>query len=112
MKKTYLFLTILGFIIPGIFLAKVSIETGNILFYTKPMETINAMFANDIVTGFILDLLIVVTLFLVWSFREAKKYKMKNLWAIWIFTFLFGLASGLPLFLYFREDKMNKQKAA
>lgn len=110
MKRTYLLLTIIGWILPNIFVAKVSIATGNILLWTKPLETINGMFANDISTAFMLDLFFVVILFMIWTYRQVKKYQMKNLWAYWLFTFGFGIASGLPLFLYYRESYLNKDE--
>jgi EamA domain-containing membrane protein RarD len=67
------------------------------------------MFANDISTAFVLDLLFVVFLFIIWTHSEAKKHQMKHVWLIWIWTFAFGIASGLPLFLYWRES-LNKSK--
>ena len=105
MKKTYLLLTILGFILPNIFVAKVSIETGNILLYRDIPTTFRQMFANDISTTFMIDLLFVVALFMIWSWREARKHSMNNVWMAWLFTFAFGLAGGLPFFLYLRERK-------
>jgi len=110
MKRLYLILMIVGFILPNIFVAKESVETGNILLYTDLAQTMQQMFANDVTTAFIIDLLFIVILFMVWSFREAKKHKMNNLWLIWLFTFAFGIASGLPLFLYLREKKNTANK--
>ena len=109
MKKTYLILTILGFLIPNVLVAKVSWETGNVLLYTDLITTLQAMFANDISTIFVLDLLFVVGVFLWLSYREAQKVGMQThkLWVSWIFTFAFGLAGGLPLFLYFRESEKH-----
>jgi len=43
MKKTYLLLTMIGFIIPNIFVAKVGVETGNILLWTDIPTTFNQM---------------------------------------------------------------------
>ena len=103
MKKTYLLLTLIGFLLPNFFVAKVMLETGNILLYADIPATLSGMFANDICTAFVLDLLFIVMLFLWWSYTEAKKHNMKYLWAVWLWTFAFGIASGLPLFLYLRE---------
>ncbi len=109
MKKKYLLLTIIGFILPNIFVAKVSIETGNILLWTDIMTTIQQMFANDISTAFMLDLFFIVLLFLIWSYQEAKRHQIKRFWLSWLWTFAFGIASGLPLFLYLRE--INKESS-
>ena len=103
MKKTYLLLTIIGTLLPNIFVFKESIASGNILLYTHPIDTFYAMFTNNITSAFIVDLLFIVILFLIWTFVEAKKYGIKHIWIIWIYTFALGIAGGLPLFLYLRE---------
>jgi len=105
MKKKYLILTIIGTILPNIFVLKESLSSGNILLYARPLDTFKAMFANNISSAFIIDLLFIVILFLLWSYYEAKKLKIKHVWWVWIYTFAFGIAGGLPLFLYLREDK-------
>ena len=100
MRKKYLILTVIGFILPNIFVLKESLATGNILFYGKPMRTIQQMFASDINTAFAIDLLYIVVLFMIWSYLDSKK-KGNNKYlfsAVW--TMLFGLASGLPLYFY------------
>ena len=108
MKKTYLVLTIIGFILPNIFVAKVGLESGNILLWTDIPTTFNQMFANDIAAAFMMDLFCIVFLFLIWSYQEAQKHQLKNWWLVILFTFAFGIASGLPLFLYLREEKLKK----
>ena len=109
MKKTYLVLTAIGFILPNIFVLKESVETGNILLYTYPINTFQQMFANNVSSAFAIDLFFVVALFLIWSYQEAKKHKMKTPWLVWVFTFAFGLAGGLPLFLYWREHSSTEE---
>lgn len=106
MAKKYLTLAIIGTILPNIFVIKESIRSGNILLYAHPIDTFQDMFANNASSAFVTDLLFIVLLFLVWSWYEAQKQGMKNVWLIWIYTFAFGIAGGLPLFLYFREKKM------
>ncbi len=105
MKKTYLLLTIIGTVLPNIFVLKESLSSGNYLLYRDPIATFHGMFANNISSAFMLDLLFIVCLFLVWSYYEGKKYKIKNTPLIWVYTFAFGIAGGLPLFLYLREQK-------
>ena len=107
MKKLYLILSAIGFILPNIWVAKVSLETGNWLFWLDLKTTLGAMFANDIATAFMVDLLFVVLVFFVWSFKEAKKHQVPKLGLVWILTLLFGLAGAFPLFLYFREKKIS-----
>lgn len=107
MKKKYLILTIVGTILPSIFVLKESIRSGNILLYAHPMDTFKAMFVNNISSAFAIDLLFIVGMFLFWSYYEAKRLNIKNVWLIWVYTFAFGIAGGLPLFLYVRESKKN-----
>ena len=103
MKTIYILLSIIGFIVPNIFVVKESIETGNILLWLYPRDTLSGMFANQISTAFILDLLVVVPIFFFWTWQEAKKYAIKRLWLIWVLTLAFGMAGPFPLFLYWRE---------
>ena len=104
MKKIYLVLAIIGFILPNIWVMKVTFETGNILFYGNPVATALQAFANDISTAFMVDLLFAVLVFMIWSYQEARKLGMKNIALYWVLTFLFGIAGVFPMFLYFRES--------
>jgi hypothetical protein len=105
MKKVYLVLAVIGFIIPNIFVAKESIETGNILLWLDPQATVKALFGNTISTAFIVDILAVLLVFFVWTYNEAKKLGIKNVWLIWVLTLLFGMGGPFPLFLSWREKK-------
>lgn len=107
MKRTYLILTIIGTILPNIFVTLESIQSGNYLLYANPIDTFNGMFANNISAAFVVDLLFIVMLFLVWSYKQSKRYKMKNIFLVWAYTFAFGIAGGLPLFLYLREKRKS-----
>ena len=107
MKNLYLFLTIIGFLAPSILVILESVETGNILLYLNPIATLEGMFANRISSIFMIDLLFVVLVFFIWSYREGKRYKMKSIGFIWMFTLLFGLAGGFPLFLYLKERVLH-----
>lgn len=106
MKKVYLLLAIIGFILPSIFVFIESVETGNILLYADPLTTFESMFANRISSIFAIDLLFAVLVFFIWSFYESKKRSMKGIGWIWLLTMLLGLAGGLPLFLYKREQQL------
>jgi hypothetical protein len=107
MKTTYLILAIIGFIAPNIPVVIESYETGNWLFWLDANATWNGMFANKISTAFIIDLLIAVLVFFIWTYHESKKYGIKKVWLYWVITMLFGLAGTFPLFLYIRETKKH-----
>ncbi len=108
MKKTYLTLCIIGFILPNILVTIESVETGNILLYMHPVATFQDMFANRISSIFAIDLLFAVLVFFMWSYKEASQYPIKNLWLVWTLTMLLGLAGGLPFFLFLREGSRSK----
>ncbi|XLS30086.1 DUF2834 domain-containing protein [Flavobacteriaceae bacterium M23B6Z8] len=110
MKKIYLFLAFIGFMIPNILVVIESIETGNIMLWTHPLKTIEAMFANRISSIFSIDLLFAVIIFFIWSYRESKRYSITKVWLVWLCTLLFGLAGAFPLFLYQREGQMQESK--
>ena len=110
MIKKYLALTIVGTLLPNIFVTIEGIKSGNYLLYTNPIDTFNGMFANNISSAFVTDLLFIVILFLFWTYKESKKYKIKNIALIWVYTFAFGIAGGLPLFLYFKEKNKKPIK--
>lgn len=107
MKNFYLVLAITGFILPNIFVAKVSFETGNILLWTDIPATFQGMFANNIAAAFMTDLLYVVIVFLIWSYQEAKTHTIPKYWWTWILTFMFGIAGGFPLFLYLKHKTLD-----
>ncbi|MEQ9062808.1 MAG: DUF2834 domain-containing protein [Vicingaceae bacterium] len=107
MKKIYLALSIIGFIAPNVFVFRESLETGNVLLWLHPGATLAGMFANRIATAFVVDLLVVVWIFFIWTYFEAKKHGMKTPWLIWVLTMLFGMAGTFPLFLYQREKAMT-----
>lgn len=109
MKKFYLFLSIIGFIAPNILVFLVSVDTGNILLLLHPSATLAGMFANRISGAFIVDLLVVVFVFFIWTITEAQRYKIKYVWIYWLLTLLFGLAGTFPLFLYVIEVKRHKK---
>jgi hypothetical protein len=105
MKKLYLILTVIGFLIPNYLVVLESLETGNYLLYTDLPATFAAMFTNRISSIFAIDLLLVVLMFFIWSFYSAKIRNFSSLYGVWILTMLFGLAMGFPLLLYLREEK-------
>lgn len=109
MKKTYLLLTILGTLLPNIFVVKETLASGNFMLYARPIETFEAMFVNNVSSAFMMDLFFILGLFLFWSWKEAQKHQIKHWGWAWIYTFAFGIAGGLPLFLYLREDYLNEK---
>jgi len=110
MKNFYVSLSVFGFITPTILVLQESIETGNILLYTNPVATIDAMFANRISTIFMIDLLFTVLVFFIWTYVDGKKYGVKNIGLVWALSMLLGLAGGFPLYLYLKEKSSRAEK--
>lgn len=110
MKRVYLILAIVGFIVPNVLVLAESLESGNILLWTNLGATFGDMFDNRISTIFMIDLLFAVLVFFYWTFNESKLVGKNKMWITWLLTMLFGLAGGLPLFLYFREGAKLQQR--
>ena len=89
-----------------------SIQSSNILLWTKPLETAGGMFANRISTIFAVDLFFVVLVTFVWMYDEARQSRIKRVWLFWLLTLLFGLAGALPLFLHARLRALEARVAA
>jgi len=108
MKKYYLILAIIGFLLPNYLVLLESLQTGNILLYANPQATLEGMFSNRISTIFTIDLLFGVFVFFIWSYQEWRGKKLQTLVFIWLITLLFGFACGLPLFLYHKAHRICK----
>ncbi len=65
------------------------------------------LFANQISTFFALDLVVATIVFWFFTIQEARKLDMKNIWLYMVASLAVGLSFALPLFLYFREHKLN-----
>ncbi len=102
MKKIYLALTILGLIFPYIFVVRFTAIHG-----IDFGEFWQQMWANNISSMAMTDLL--MSSFICWIYMriEAKKYQISNLWVYIASTLAVGLCFALPLFLYVREGKKS-----
>jgi hypothetical protein len=103
-KNIYLLLAILGFVAPYYFFLQLPGENGLDL-----AQLIQPMFANNLLRGVAMDLMVSVIVFWVYLFAEANRLQMKNPWLYVLATLLVGLSFALPLFLYFRERQLEKQ---
>jgi len=100
-KNIFLFLAILGFITPYYFFLQVREFDLNAVF--------QLFSASPILGGTAMDLLVSVIVFWFFMFTEAKKLEMKNSWIYLLATLSVGLSFALPLFLYFRERKLESK---
>jgi len=102
MKNLYAFLAIIGFLLPYYFLVSFLLENGPNLGLL-----IDQLFANNISTFFAVDLIITGIVLLVFIYQDAHKLEMGNWWAYGIATLLVGPSFAMPLFLYYRESKLD-----
>jgi hypothetical protein len=108
LARIYLVLAVLGFLAPLFPMLKVSLETGNLLLWTHPTETVAGLFDNDISTAFGIDLLWAVGVFSIWVFAEAARVGVRRPWLFIVLTLIFGVAGPFPLFLYVRELALGR----
>lgn len=102
MKKVYLALAVLGGVIPCIFFEHFIMEHGVSL-----PEFVRQLFATSPSAGFTVDILISSAVFWVWSYREAQLRTMNHWWVYVLLNLSIGLSLALPLFLYFRQRKVE-----
>jgi hypothetical protein len=88
----------------------------NIQFYTTESDTSLLNFIAQTQTTFPaksinIDLLICLITFFVWYIPEAFRLKMKYWWVFLVLSFTVAFAFSFPLFLFFRDRKMEQLKA-
>src|SRR5688572_136083 len=105
MQWLYLILAILGTALPVSYLARFIAAYGLDvrLFFSQ-------LFQTDVSSFFAMDVLVSVPVLLLLVFSEGRRLGMKRLWAYLICSLLVGVSMGLPLFLFFRERRLNVTK--
>ena len=103
-KNIFLLLAILGFIAPYYFISRFLLENS-----FNSALLFRQMFLNAGTTAFAADLFIAVLAFWIFVFIESSRLKMRHAWLYLIATLLVGLSFAFPLFLYFRERKLESQ---
>jgi hypothetical protein len=102
MRKLYLLLAIVGLVLPYYFFMSFLIVNGLDLqlFFSQ-------LFANNISTFFVVDLVITAIVFWVFLYQEAQRWQIGNWWVYIVATLAIGPSFALPLFLYFREKRVE-----
>ena len=103
-KSIYLALALIGLFAPYCFFFKFLNANGpNIALL------LNQLFANNISTFFAVDLIVAIVVFWIYMISEANKLQMKNWWLYILASLTVGLSFAMPLFLYFRERKLENR---
>ena len=102
-RLAYLVLSVLGFLLPYSQFLPWLRENG-----FDRLQFTTEMFENRISTFFVFDVLIAAGALLVFIIFEGKRLGVKHLWAPILGTLLVGVSFGLPLFLYLREERVQR----
>ena len=62
--------------------------------------------ANPAAKSISRDLVIGASAIFIWIVNESKKLNMKNMWIVYIGTFLIAFAFSAPFFLFLRERRI------
>ncbi len=99
----YLGFSVLGFFIPWYYNMQFMM-TGETF---TPQKFISAGMVSPLASSLTTDFMICASALFTFIIVESRRLKMKNMWVIYVSTFLIAIAFAAPLFLYLRERKLN-----
>ena len=99
----YLILSVFGAVLPMISNFNFAIEYGSSFDISKFIELANANPAAESISR---DLLIGASAVFIWIVNESRKLQIKNMWIVYIGTFLIAFAFSAPFFLFLRERRL------
>ena len=99
----YLLLAIVGAVLTAISNYNFVLDYGPGFDINKFISLANANPAAESISR---DLLVGASTIFIWIVSESKKLNMKNMWIIYLGTFLVAFAFSAPLFLCFRERRL------
>lgn len=99
MRKLYLILAVIGFILPYYFFVSFLMANG-----LDIGLLIDQLFANKISTFFAADLIVTAIAFLVFIVWESRHGRIKHAWLYIVATLAIGPSFALPLYFYLRES--------
>ena len=99
----YLFLSILGAILPMISNFNFAMEYGSTFDINQFIQLANANPAAESISR---DLLIGASAVFIWIVNESRKLNIRNMWIVYVGTFLIAFAFSAPFFLFLRERRI------
>ena len=99
----YLFLSILGAILPMISNFNFAMEYGSSFDINQFIQLANANPAAESISR---DLLIGASAVFIWIVNESRKLNIRNMWIVYVGTFLIAFAFSAPFFLFLRERRI------
>ena len=70
------------------------------------------LFQNHVSGFFAMDVIVSSLVLWLFVFSEGRRRSMSNLWLYIVCNVALGVSPALPLFLFFRERKLNAESAA
>jgi hypothetical protein len=107
MQWLYLVVAILGALLPLSQLFPFLTEHG----FNGPL-LFRQLFSNNIAACFGLDVIVSSVALWLLIFSEGRRRGMRHLWLYVLCNLAVGVSLALPLFLFFRERKLNAVRAA
>jgi Terpene cyclase DEP1 len=102
-ERLLLILTVVGFVVPNVFLGIYFAEEGSDLSGYFSLWT-----ASVPSTQLLVDLGIAALAFFIWAAVEGPRAGIRRWWLCYPATMLVGLCFGLPLFLWMRERTLRQ----
>lgn len=103
MRQFYLVMMVIGTVVPWIFFGGFFASEGVDL----PLF-VTSLFPNGAASGFTVDVLLSILVFLVWSSIDAQRAGVRRWWLVLPASCLVGLSLSLPLYLYLRETARDE----
>ena len=99
----YLFLSIVGAILPMMANLNFAMEYGNSFDIKNFISLANSNPAAESISR---DLLVGASAVFIWIVNESKNLSIKNMWVVYVGTFLIAFAFSAPFFLFLRERRI------
>ncbi len=103
LSYVYFVLAIFGAILPMLSNYNFAVEYGSNFDIVK---FINLASINPAAESISRDLFIGASAVFIWIINESKKLNIKNMWIVYIGTFLIAFAFSAPFFLFLRERRL------
>lgn len=104
MRWFYLVMMVIGTVVPWVFFGGFFSVEG----FDLPLF-LTSLFPNGAASGFTVDVLLSIVVFLVWSSTDALRVGVRRWWLVIPATCLVGLSLSLPLYLYLRETRADRE---
>ena len=99
----YLILAIFGAIFPMLSNYNFAVEYGSNFDIVKFIQLASI---NPAAESLSRDLFIGASAIFIWIINESKKLNVKNMWIVYVGTFLIAFAFSAPFFLFLRERRL------